>query len=416
MSYNRWMPVQCSSELYHHGVKGMKWGKHLFGKGVDIQAGAGGGGGSNEDDLKLLEELKKKYGDKALEMFKKIKQQQQAEDGRYGTLDKLREKITGKADPDNIKQAHDRVYERTLKGAKATKYSGAKSESDEEYASRSAKETAEKTKEYIKEHSVAGAIGKAKKKLDGVTREKRIPEKKIAEETIREQRIPEKKIAETVIKEKKVGAGDKGKNFYEQNKDKMHYKVGDMDTDARVRRYTAEGRERFRQNGKYRNMNLTDVYGENSKVNGNVGKNGANLYKMMDVDDIHDGKNYSTRDFDTSKHNDGKYGLKDKIREKVTGKADPDHLKQEYNDYVRDFERSANQKQAYSVGMEEEHVRKQAKKAADSEEYMTYDKSLAKIADKITGKKRELSYERPLLSQDATNKGTRTKLQNRRRR
>lgn len=229
MSYNRWMPVQCSSELYHHGVKGMKWGKHLFGNGADIQAGAGGGGGGNEEDLKLLEELKKKYGDKALEMFKKIKQQQQSEDGRYGTLDKLREKITGNADPDNIKQVHDRVYERTLKGAKATKYSGAKSESDEEYASRSAKETAEKTKEYIKEHSVAGAIGKAKKKLDGVTREKRIPEKKIAEETIREQRIPEKKIAETVIKEKKVGAGDKGKSFYEQNKDKMRYKVGDME-------------------------------------------------------------------------------------------------------------------------------------------------------------------------------------------
>lgn len=179
MSYNRWMPPECSTELYHHGVKGMKWGKHLFGKSADIQVGAGGGGGSNEEDLKLLEELKKKYGDKALEMFKKIKQQQQAEDGRYGTLDKLREKITGKADPDNIKQVHDRVYERTLKGAKATKYSGAKSESDEEYASRSAKETAEKTKEYIKEHSIAGAIGKAKKKLDGVTREKRIPEKKI---------------------------------------------------------------------------------------------------------------------------------------------------------------------------------------------------------------------------------------------
>ena len=168
MSYNRWMPVQCSSELYHHGVKGMKWGKHLFGNGADIQAGAGGGGGGNEEDLKLLEELKKKYGDKALEMFKKIKQQQQSEDGRYGTLDKLREKITGNADPDNIKQVHDRVYERTLKGAKATKYSGAKSETDEEYASRSAKETAEATKKYIKDHSVAGAVNKGKDKIKSI--------------------------------------------------------------------------------------------------------------------------------------------------------------------------------------------------------------------------------------------------------
>ena len=58
--------------------------------------------------------------------------------------------------------------------------------------------------------------------------------------------------------------------------------------------------------------------------------------------------------------------------------------------------------------MEEEHIRKQAKKAADSEEYMTYDKSLAKLADKITGKKREFSFDRPLLSKDATDKGTRT--------
>ena len=282
MSYNRWMPVQCSSELYHHGVKGMKWGKHIFGKGAEVQASGGGGGGNelSEEDKKLLEEWIAKYG-------------------------------------------------------------------------------------------------------------------------------PEKAHAMFVEKQQKEGKTI-GPSFYELNKDKMHYKVGDMDTDARVRRYTAEGRERFRQNGKYRNMNLTDVYGENSKVNGNVGKNGANLYKMMDVDDVHDGKNYSTRDFDTSKHNDGKYGLKDKIREKVTGKADPDRLKQKYNDYVRDFERHANQKQAYSVGMEEEYVRKQAKRAADNEEQKTYDKSLAKIADKITGKKREFSFDRPLLSKDATNKDTMT--------
>lgn len=67
MSYNRWMPVQCSSELYHHGVKGMKWGKHLFGKGAEVQAGAGGGGGGGlleeEPDDEELKEAQKEYWD-----------------------------------------------------------------------------------------------------------------------------------------------------------------------------------------------------------------------------------------------------------------------------------------------------------------------------------------------------------------
>ena len=37
MSYNRWMPRQYHNggELYHYGVKGMKWGKHLMSKGVE---------------------------------------------------------------------------------------------------------------------------------------------------------------------------------------------------------------------------------------------------------------------------------------------------------------------------------------------------------------------------------------------
>ncbi len=44
--------------LEHHGVKGMKWGKHLMaGNGVDAEAG--GGGGFAEDDEKLKEMAKK---------------------------------------------------------------------------------------------------------------------------------------------------------------------------------------------------------------------------------------------------------------------------------------------------------------------------------------------------------------------
>lgn len=66
MSYNRWMPPECSTELYHHGVKGMKWGKHLFGKGVEVQASGGGGGGGlleEEPDDEELKEAQKEYWD-----------------------------------------------------------------------------------------------------------------------------------------------------------------------------------------------------------------------------------------------------------------------------------------------------------------------------------------------------------------
>lgn len=50
MSYNRWNSSSYDLELYHHGVKGMKWGKHLFGKGAGMPQGAGGVGGGLEDD------------------------------------------------------------------------------------------------------------------------------------------------------------------------------------------------------------------------------------------------------------------------------------------------------------------------------------------------------------------------------
>lgn len=52
-----WKPTQ-QPELYHHGVKGMKWGKHIFGQGA-IQAGPSGGGGGESDPE--LAELAEKY-------------------------------------------------------------------------------------------------------------------------------------------------------------------------------------------------------------------------------------------------------------------------------------------------------------------------------------------------------------------
>lgn len=40
--YNRWMPVQCSTELYHHGVKGMRWGVRRYQPYPDGSFGQGG--------------------------------------------------------------------------------------------------------------------------------------------------------------------------------------------------------------------------------------------------------------------------------------------------------------------------------------------------------------------------------------
>lgn len=65
MAYNRW--INYSDELYHHGVKGMKWGRHLFGKDVASPTGGAGGGGlleeepSDEELKKAKEEYQKLY-------------------------------------------------------------------------------------------------------------------------------------------------------------------------------------------------------------------------------------------------------------------------------------------------------------------------------------------------------------------
>lgn len=43
MSYNRWMPqeYQSGGELYHHGVKGMKWKNHVYAQTNEAQITGG---------------------------------------------------------------------------------------------------------------------------------------------------------------------------------------------------------------------------------------------------------------------------------------------------------------------------------------------------------------------------------------
>lgn len=53
MSYNRWMPSECyGTELYHHGVKGMKWGHHLKinAQEASVSSGSGGGGAQEYEE------------------------------------------------------------------------------------------------------------------------------------------------------------------------------------------------------------------------------------------------------------------------------------------------------------------------------------------------------------------------------
>lgn len=311
MVYNRWLTPEnpydySSSELYHHGVKGMKWGKHIFGQGA-IQIGSSGGGAAETDPE--LAELAEKY--------------------KKGLIS-------------------------------ASEFKTAKAKID-------AKRIQEK------------ANNLANNARNLVSRKRNITENGTGVQ-----------LRGSAAKKKTSN----GNSFYEKNKDKMNYTVGDMDLDARKRRYTAEGRDRYRKNGKYRNMNLTDVYGENAKVKDRSGYRGKNLFKDIDVDDIHDGKNYATREVNVggvkwkSKDNDGRYDLRDKVREKITGAADDDHLISTYKDYVKNYDRRADQTHAWSVGLEEEHIRNQARKHTDSVEQKIYDKSLAGTLKRITSKKR----------------------------
>lgn len=50
MSYNRWMPPEYRNELYHHGVKGMKWGHHLKSAGQAVYNAAGGSAEIERDE------------------------------------------------------------------------------------------------------------------------------------------------------------------------------------------------------------------------------------------------------------------------------------------------------------------------------------------------------------------------------
>lgn len=79
MSYNRWMPqeYQSGGELYHYGVKGMKWHQHKAG----LSSAANGGGLANpidsiqeawwqfEDDSGITDYYKQKEAVKAFKAY-----------------------------------------------------------------------------------------------------------------------------------------------------------------------------------------------------------------------------------------------------------------------------------------------------------------------------------------------------------
>lgn len=323
MSYNRWISSSYDLELYHHGVKGMKWGKHLFGKGAEMPQGAGGGGGGLENDELNI----------ALDQFKRGEITQEKLDAVYKKIQSLPYRLTH-----NPGETLNDMAVKTM-------------------------------------HAVS----------DGVDALKRPDE--VASHAVQKGRdliskFSKKKPSESKPAPKPSKTTTKAKS--QVSKEKVIAKGQAVDDDARLRRYgkTISKRDRYRRNGKYRNMNLEDVYGPNSKVNDHSGKDGINLFKSMNVSDVRNGRNYATRDFDKSKYNDGQYDVRDKVRERITGKADPDYLKAAYKYNVDNFERRANQKQAYSVGMEEDFVRERAAKRTDSLEKDVYNRSLKGAIDR----------------------------------
>lgn len=301
--YNRWMPMHYNSVLYHHGVKGMKWGKHLFSESPNVQPSGGGGGSAENDEL-----------NEALEKYK-------------------RGEIT--------KEQLDAVYKKI------------------------------QSLPYRLRHEPLDVLNSAAVKTIHATRN-------VKEAVTHPDETASKAIHKGRELVEKVKTRNSSRNTPSvPNKNAGKVSVGTKDQDSMKRTYIAEGRDRYRKNGMYRNMNLTDVYGPAKKTNGHIGRNGADLYKDLDVDDVHNGKNYRTREDDKSKHNDGRYSTRDRLREKVTGKADPDHLKKIYNDYVyKTDNRVANQQQAYSVGVEEQDIRKTAAKRTDKIEQEVYNRSL----------------------------------------
>lgn len=417
MAYNRWLtpnnPYDCGpSELYHHGVKGMKWGKHLFGKGVDLPQGGGGGGGLLEpeepDDEEWKEALKKlENGEISREQFKAIEAKR---DKAYAEYYKKIQSLPYRLTHNPLEVAND-VAVKGIHAAENVKDAVTHPGETASQAIHKGQELVDKFKSKIPRKK---ATGNTEGKLDptpttfteNVITENVISENKIKEKKTKENKLKEKREKETVTrsasdsslprsKKRNVTEGTGVKLRGTGTTKKVEAQGESVDDDARARRYgLVQGRDRYRKNGKYRNMNLTDVYGENAKVKDRSGYRGKNLFKDIDVDDIHDGKNYATREVNVggfkwkSKDNDGRYDLRDKVREKITGAADDDHLISTYKDYVKNYDRRADQTHAWSVGLEEEHIRNQARKHTDNVEQKIYDKSLAGTLKRVTQKKR----------------------------
>lgn len=204
MAYNRWLtpnnPYDFGPpELYHHGVKGMKWGKHLFGKGINLPQGGGGGGGLLEpeppDDEEWKEALKKlENGEISREQFKEIEAKR---DKAYAEYYKKIQSLPYRLTHNPLEVANDVA----VKGIHAAENAKDAITHPGETASQAIHKGQELVGKFKSKIPRKKATGNTEGKLDPTPTtftENVITENVISENKIKEHKIKEKRKKETV--------------------------------------------------------------------------------------------------------------------------------------------------------------------------------------------------------------------------